>query len=265
MEITKEYIKNQQYKKTDYLQSRINLHNCFSNYSFHRWVYSKLPITKPVKVLQVGCGIGQFWAENYYKFPKASEIILTDISQAMIKECEQRLSFMENTEYLVRDADKLPYPDNSFDIVMAHHIIYHTDITKSMSEISRLIKKDGFASITTNSEKHMLNVFEVGQKLSPNFPKDRHIDTFVEEKADNILASYFKDIKKFVSIDTLKVTDASFVTDFIRSEVEARQTGLGEDFYQEYNLEVNNIIKKNVFYEIPKRSPLYICRNSIEK
>lgn len=259
MRITKEYIKQGQYKTTGYLQARIELHTLFSSYSFHSWVRSKLPITRPARVLQVACGTGQFMAENYYKFPVGSTFVLTDVSEAMIRRCEERLTFMRSAEFQVCDFETLPFPPESFDIVLAHHCIYHADHEKSLPELKRVLKADGFVSVTTNSESHMLNVFELGIRLSPQFPRDRHIDTFVEEKADKILAKHFQTVQKYVSTDVLKVTDASFVTGFIRSEIEARRTGVDEDFYEKYTREVDEVIREKCFYEIPKRSPLYVC------
>lgn len=260
MEITKEYIKEGQYKTTDYLAFRIELHTLFSNYSFHSWVYSKLPVTRPVRVLQAATGTGQFFAENYYKFPVGSSFVLGDISQAMIDRSKERLKFMENTEFRLCDMESLPFDDDSFDVVLAHHCIYHTNPLKTVPELKRVVKRDGFVSITTNSQKHMLNVFELGMKIDPNFPRDRHIDPFVSERADEILPKYFSQIEKSVSNDVLKVTRPEYVTGFIRSEIEARQPNVRPDFYDLYNAEVEAVIREKHFYEIPKISPLFVCR-----
>ena len=260
MQITKEYIKEGQYKTTNYLQTRIDLHTLFSSYSFHSWVCSKLPITRPVRVLQAASGTGQFFAENYYKFPVGSSFVLGDISDAMIRRCQERLAFMDQAEFRVFDMEDLPFPDDSFDVVLAHHCIYHTNPEKTLSQLKRVVKKDGFVSITTNSSRHMLNVFELGMSLSPDVPRDRHIDAFVEEKADEILPRHFTSIQKSVSNDVLKVTRPEFVTGFMRSEIEARDPGVGEDFYERYNAEVEAVIRQKCFYEIPKISPLYVCR-----
>ena len=49
-----------------------------------------------------------------------------------------------------------------------------------------------FVVSLTNSEKHMLNVYEIGRSLDKNFPTDRIIDTFTEEIADKMLPKHFK-------------------------------------------------------------------------
>lgn len=261
MEITKEYIKEGQYKESKYLESRIRLHNRFSNYSFHSWVFGNLPaLTKPMKILHIGCGTGQFWIENYKKMPKGSEIILTDISKQMLDRAKSNLNH-NNINFEVADAENLPFEDGYFDWVMAHHIIYHTDYRLSLPQIKRVAKKGGIASITTNSQDHMADLFDLGKKLDPNFPKDRHIDSFVMEKADKILPEFFTKITKKLSEDNMYVDDADFIVDFIRSEIEARKPNLNKGFYGAYRDAIRKAIKEKGFYIVRKISPLYVCYN----
>ena len=58
---------------------------------------------------------------------------------------------------------------------------------KAFREIKRVLKQDGYATITTNSARHMRVVYDIGKRLDPNFPTDRIIDSFTEEIADEIL------------------------------------------------------------------------------
>lgn len=260
MKITKEYIKEKQYKTTNNLMARICLHNKFSNYSFHSWVWGNLPIPmKPLRILQVGCGTGQFFKENHTKLPNGSIITLTDISPSMLNQAKENIK-RDNFIFEVADMENLRYDDNSFDIVIAHHIIYHaTSKNIALLELKRVVKEDGFVSITTNSKNHMLNLFQLGIKLDKNFPKDRHIDSFTMEIADKYLCEYFVKINKRISFDNLYVSNANYLTDFIRSEIEPRMPNLNKNFYKLYNKVIQEEIKKNKFFIIPKISPLYIC------
>ena len=56
--------------------------------------------------------------------------------------------------------------------------------------------KDSIVGLTTNSEKHMLNVYEIGRKLDKNFPTDRIIDTWTEEIADKMIKEYPEKLSK---------------------------------------------------------------------
>ena len=80
---------------------------------------------------------------------------------------------------------------------------------------------NSFCSITTNSEKHMLNVYEIGRNLDKNFPIDRIIDSFTEEVADELLKNHFKSEKK-VEEEELRVTDWEILKGFVASGVEPR-------------------------------------------
>ena len=82
---------------------------------------------------------------------------------------------------------------------MCHNVIYHAqDKNNALNNLQKCLKdhSNSFCSITTNSEKHMLNVYEIGRNLDKNFPTDRIIDSFTEEVADKMLPKHFKFEKK---------------------------------------------------------------------
>jgi ubiquinone/menaquinone biosynthesis C-methylase UbiE len=101
----------------------------------------------------------------------------------------------DNIEFRVADIENLDFDDNSFDIVMAHHVIYHaSNKDKALKELKRVVKNDGMVTVTTNSDSHMLNVYAIGRELDDNFPTDRIIDSFAEEIADTMLGDYFSSV-----------------------------------------------------------------------
>ena len=64
---------------------------------------------------------------------------------------------------------------NQFDLVFCHNTVYHAyDQDNALKNLKECLndKPSSFCSITTNSEKHMLNVYEIGRKLDKNFPTD---------------------------------------------------------------------------------------------
>ena len=65
----------------------------------------------------------------------------------------------------------LPYEDNYFDCVLAYHSIYHTDssgIKKVISEIHRVLKKDGEAFITFISKNNPSFTLSSNKKIDEN-------------------------------------------------------------------------------------------------
>jgi hypothetical protein len=124
-----------------------------------------------------------------------------------------------------------------------------------------IINKDGIRTIHKQRclESTSGNVYEIGRNLDKNFPTDRIIDSFTEEVADKMLPQYFK-LEKKLELEKLKVTDLEILMDDVGSGVEPRNIRLKDSFYEEYSKIAKSEIDKKGYFEIIKRSPLYICK-----
>lgn len=95
-------------------------------------------------VLEVGGGTG-FFLLNVAQAGYVGEAYATDISEEMVKVCVrngQRLGIEVTGR--AADAEELPFPDDTFDLVMGHAFIHHVpDLDKAFSEFRRVLKPGG--------------------------------------------------------------------------------------------------------------------------
>ncbi len=119
------------------------------------------------RVLEVGVGTGislPLYSSNV-------RIFGTDISEAMLKKAKQRVagSRLKNIEGLaVMDAEKLEFPDNSFDVVMAQYVVTAVPNPEAaLNEFARVVRPGGELIILTrvSADDGMRRFIE--QKLQP--------------------------------------------------------------------------------------------------
>ena len=89
-----------------------------------------------LRVLEIGCGNG-FFTEKYGR--SGAEIIATDLSPDLIA-LALRSYPGEKILYLPAAADKLPFPDQSFDAVVGNSVLHHLDLAPALRESFRLLR-----------------------------------------------------------------------------------------------------------------------------
>ncbi len=94
-------------------------------------------------VLEIGTGTGII---SFSICSKVSSIVATDISPEMIRIASQKQkdANIKNIDFQVQDSYNLPFPDKSFDIVIASnllHLLYEPE--KPIKEVKRVLKDNG--------------------------------------------------------------------------------------------------------------------------
>ena len=90
-------------------------------------------------VLDLGTGTGVL-PRNMYRY--GAKWIGTDISENQIEQAKI-LSDGMNIEYYAFSAEKLNFPDNSFDVITACQCFWYFNHEKIMPELCRMLKPDG--------------------------------------------------------------------------------------------------------------------------
>ena len=127
--IDTEYLRDHQYKDPTNLHARVALHakHTVAEQPWFEWVADQLEWPPGGDVLEVGCGSGLLWANIAPLLPEL-RLTLTDISEGMLDAATAAVAPFGNVELVearTADAQELPFDDESFDVVVANHMLYH--------------------------------------------------------------------------------------------------------------------------------------------
>lgn len=93
-------------------------------------------------VLDIGCGTGKTAAFLATKYN--CSVTAVDIHPIMIQKAKERFAELEaNIQVLEGDIEQLPLKDSSYDVIVSESVLSFTNVSKSLNEIARLLKKDG--------------------------------------------------------------------------------------------------------------------------
>ncbi len=200
------YVKDQ-YHDSSNLDARIALHARFSTAprDFHEWVFDHMALRDQARVLELGCGTGELWARNRHKIPSAWQLVLSDSSFGMIRASR---SACLPARFLQLDAQAIPFRDQSFDAVVADHMLYCVpDLKRALGEIRRILSRGGKLYTATNGIEHMCEYFQFISDFL-GVESARPIYSFSLENGAEQLAEHFSSIERYNFDDALAVTDA---------------------------------------------------------
>ena len=130
-------------------------------------VLSIIPDDFSGKLLDIPVGTGVFTDKKYRKLNTA-QIECVDYSKAMICQAQQRFSILPNVNCRQGDVGNLPYPDETFDIVLSMNGFHaFPDKERAFAETFRVLKKGGMfcGCFYIKGEKQMTD-FAVNRFLS---------------------------------------------------------------------------------------------------
>lgn len=100
-------------------------------------------------LLDVGCGLGH-WGQSLEQFlPKKAVVYGVDREEEWIEKAKARTEHLgERFNYQVSKAEKIPFPDNSFDLVTCQTLLLHVhDVMKVLKEMLRVLKPGGLLAV----------------------------------------------------------------------------------------------------------------------
>jgi SAM-dependent methyltransferase len=159
-----EYLRDVQYGTGAKLDARSHLHRTYSTspVSIAQFEAGLVDWPATASILECGCGTGRFWEAD--AVPRALQLTLTDLSPGMVDEAVARARSEGFTAIDGRacDVQSLPFNDESFDIAIANHMLYHVpDPDRAVAELARVVRPDGVLLAATNGFGHMREINDV--------------------------------------------------------------------------------------------------------
>ena len=212
-----------QYRNSTNISARIRLHRLFSSnkQGWFPWIYEQCQITEGMKILELGCGNGRLWIENKAKLPADCEIILSDISEGMIRDVRREQSLQDDRfSFAAFDCHAIPYEDASFDLVIANHVLFYCkDVDRVCSEVGRVLKPGGRFVCGTYGVAHMQEVSRLVIQFDDRITLsgENLCEHFGKENGAQALAPFFAEVDWQQYDDALIVTQAEPLIEYVLS------------------------------------------------
>ena len=212
-----------QYRNSSNIAARIQLHSQYSvnPQGWFPWLYEQCGIQDGMKILEIGCGNAQLWTENRNRLPKELSVVLSDISEGMIREIrrDERLD-AAHFSFGVEDCQQLPYKPETFDLVIANHMLFYCEnIPAVLDEVERVLKKGGGFICSTYGSKHMKEINELVQEFDHRImlSAERLYERFGRENGKGILEQYFNEVVWLPYEDSLVIDVPEPLIEYILS------------------------------------------------
>ena len=125
-----------------------------------------------LRILDVGCGdaLPLFILDSDINTPEYYGIDVSLLDIAFAERLKELLK-ADNVTFVVGDADRLPFQDSLFDIVICSEVLEHLDHPEAcLKEIRRILKNGGTALISTPNENNLITkfpkIFKIAHKES---------------------------------------------------------------------------------------------------
>jgi GT2 family glycosyltransferase/ubiquinone/menaquinone biosynthesis C-methylase UbiE len=123
----------------------------------------------------------------------AHKVFGIDIDPEIVRYAQEKYASTGNVEFLIGQAENIPLPDHSIDIVVSYETIEHLDQPtqeKFLKEIKRVLKKGGRLVISTPDKANYSDRYDYTNKF--------HLKEFTSEEFLGFLKNYFGHVIPYV-------------------------------------------------------------------
>jgi SAM-dependent methyltransferase len=174
-----------QYAREDNLRARQALWHGATGTDPKEVLWRTIEEWQPKRLLEVGGGQGEL-AERIGS-ELGAEVVFLDLSPRMVE-----LARARGVDARLGDAQDLPFPDGTFDTVVAAWVLYHVpDLDRALGEFARVLVPGGALIAVTNAGDHVAELRELLQH------RDSWAQTFSRENGERFLQPHFSSIDRY--------------------------------------------------------------------
>jgi SAM-dependent methyltransferase len=217
------YLRDVQYRDPSNLAARANLHIRYGTAAmpWFDWLVSQVDWPAGAEVLEAGCGPGWLWAEAADRLPPGLRLTLTDLSPGMVAEAAERVGGLgryASVDARPADAQALPFGDDSFDVVVANHMLYHVpEPARAVAELARVLRPGGVALTATNGVGHHREMWAIAAEVFGGEAESQAITAFGDVSGARMLGEHFTRVEWRDYPDELHCTDRDDVVAYYLS------------------------------------------------
>ncbi len=263
------YLRTEQYRTDENLADRQRIHELFSTnpQNWMVWVLGMGRVEARQKLLDVGCGNGRLWSQNFStEHPAHLDVTLLDLSRKMVEIAAQSIAGrVTHWRGIEGDAMALPFPTDYFDRIFANHMLYHVPSpAKAIAEIWRTLRPRGRMVAALNGEAHMRELWSlVGDLLGIPLAPTSSTVAFGPVAATSLFRVHFRRVTKHPFDDSLRVTDADLLWKYVASTDALREVlHSSVDLHaveEQFKTVVNRAIQKDGYFFIQKDVVAFVC------
>lgn len=252
-----------QYQSATNISARIRLHRDYSTnpYGWFPWIYDQCRITDGQRILELGCGDGTLWSENLARLPEQVQILLSDISEGMLRDARRRLGTEDpRFSFQAFDCGHIPCADQSFDRILANHVLFYCeDLPAVLSEICRVLAPGGVFLCSAYGSRHMQEISALVQRFDSRIvlSADKLYEQFGLENGENLLRRHFSDVRLLRYEDSIELNRAEPLIEYILS-CHGNQNQYLLDRYKDFRAFAEKQTAKN--FHITKDAGVFLCR-----
>jgi ubiquinone/menaquinone biosynthesis C-methylase UbiE len=151
------------------LSNRLDVNKKFSKNDLNSWIFSQLKVKPTDTILDLCSGTGN-QAFILAKKAKKGTVYALDLSKKSLDQIDKkRVKNIKTKKFNLDNISKLPFKDNSFDIIHCSYGLYYaSDATRVIQKMYQILKPGGIFMVvgpTDDNNKQLFDLIEMAYKI----------------------------------------------------------------------------------------------------